>query len=93
MVELLEEGQGLAGLEVPDRAETTGKCMYSVSTVLNNSSKLLPRVHKTCGGAPTACGAGAGGCGKNSQCDKRRRVCVCNADQQDYPHCCWPSCK
>jgi len=32
-------------------------------------------------------------CGPNSHCDRKQGVCVCNSPAQDYPNCCWPSCR
>merc|ERR1719153_1649358 len=30
---------------------------------------------------------------KNSHCDRKQGVCVCNSPAQDYPNCCFPSCR
>merc|ERR1719430_3108047 len=44
----------------------------------------------------TRCKVGRQGdraCGANSRCDRKQRVCVCNSPAQDYPNCCFPSCR
>merc|ERR1719430_233261 len=44
----------------------------------------------------TRCKVGKQGdraCGPNSRCDRKQAVCVCNSPAQDYPNCCFPSCR
>ena len=39
------------------------------------------------------CEEGDGSCGEHSHCDRDQGVCVCNSQKQDYPNCCYPSCR
>jgi len=58
-------------------------------------SEPEPEPEPACSPA-TRCKVGRQGdraCGPNSRCDRKQRVCVCNSPAQDYPNCCWPSCR
>merc|ERR1719153_1964124 len=58
-------------------------------------SEPEPEPEPACSPA-TRCKVGRQGdraCGPNSRCDRKHRVCVCNSPAQEYPNCCWPSCR